>query len=490
MLKAFTFIILSFFLYFTQSETEKINETGQVYLEDSTAHNFDQAQVNYANYCAGCHGEYMKSFADQQYSKDRNQEDLSKAIKEGYPDQGMPSFDTTFSDNEINDLVAYIWNAMNDVATYDFAKEQFNAADTFQGGGMVYTLETVVDGLQHPWGMAFLPNDEMLITDRIGALYRLTADKQLQPIANVPDVVSRGQGGLMEVELHPDFANNHVIYLTYSKMQKAGGRELATTAVHKARLEENRLVDGEDIFVAFPFSTTRHHYGSRIQFDKDGYMFVSVGDRGNRDRNPQYLDNHGGKIHRLYDDGRIPEDNPFVNTEGAMPSIYSYGHRNPQGVVMDPATGKIWAHEHGPRGGDEINLIKPGVNYGWPAISYGINYNGTSFTNKTEMEGMAQPKVYWVPSIAPCGMAFVTGDRYKPWKGHILSGSLRFKYVNLTTIENDQVTGEEKLLPNVGRVRAVEMGNDDYIYVAVETPGIIYKVIPLGESPVGKASNK
>ncbi len=488
MLKAFTLILLSFLLYFTGSKpTQKEVNTNYLY-EDTVAHDFGNAKVNYANYCAGCHGEYMKSFADQQYSRNRKKEDLTKAIKVGYPDQGMPSFETTFSNEEIGNLVGYIWNAMNDVATYDFAKEEFNPSDTFQSERMIYTLETVLDGLEHPWAMAFLPNDDMLITDRIGALYRLTATKQLQAIANVPDVVAKGQGGLMEVTLHPDFANNRIIYLTYSKQKKLGGKELATTAVHKAKLDGNRLVEGEDIFVALPYSTTRHHYGSRIQFDKAGYLFVSVGDRGNRNRNPQYLDNHCGKIHRLNDDGSIPDDNPFVNEKDAMPTIYSYGHRNPQGVVMDPATGKIWEHEHGPRGGDEINLIEPGVNYGWPTISYGINYNGTSFTHKTQMEDMAQPKIYWVPSIAPCGMTFVTGDRYKPWKGHILTGSLRFKYVNLTTIENDKVTGEEKLLPNVGRVRALEMGNDDYIYVAVESPGAIYKIVPIGETPKGEAS--
>ena len=216
-----------------------------------------------------------------------------------------------------------------------------------------------------------------------------------------------------------------------------------------------------------------------MAFDPEGYLYFSVGDRGNRDENPQNLDNHCGKVHRLNADGSIPDDNPFVNQEGAMPSIYSYGHRNPQGLAIHPTTGKVWTHEHGPRGGDEVNVIRKGDNYGWPVISYGLNYDGTTFTQKTEQEGMEQPLHYWVPSIAPCGAAFVTGDRYPDWTGDFLVGSLRYEYLNRCQIENESITDEELLMENLGRLRSVAMGPDGYIYVGVEEPGAVYRLTPI-----------
>ena len=216
-----------------------------------------------------------------------------------------------------------------------------------------------------------------------------------------------------------------------------------------------------------------------MEFDKDGFLYFSVGERGNHDVFPQNLDNDCGKVHRIYDDGKIPQDNPFVNKDNAKASVYSYGHRNPQGMAIEPKSGKIWTHEHGPRGGDEINIIQKSVNYGWPVISYGINYDGTVLTKNTKMKGMEQPLLYWVPSIAPCGMTFVKGGRYKGWEGDLLVGSLRFKYVNRCKIVNDKIVKEEKLLKNIGRVRSVEMSPDGYIYVSVENPGLIYRLIPL-----------
>jgi glucose/arabinose dehydrogenase len=208
-------------------------------------------------------------------------------------------------------------------------------------------------------------------------------------------------------------------------------------------------------------------------------MYFSIGDRGKRDRFPQTLDNSNGKVHRLFDDGRIPPDNPFINQEGAVASTYSYGHRNIQGMAMHPVTGAIWTHEHGPKGGDEVNIIEKGQNYGWPVISYGINYNGTKFTNITAKEGMLQPNIYYVPSIAPCGMAFVTSDKYPGWENNLLIGSLRFKYLERCVIENDQIVEQERLLEGIGRVRNVKMSPDGYIYVAVEAPGKILKLMPV-----------
>jgi glucose/arabinose dehydrogenase len=239
------------------------------------------------------------------------------------------------------------------------------------------------------------------------------------------------------------------------------------------------LVDKEVIFDAGPDSNRGQHWGCKLQFDKENYLWFGVGDRGNRDVNPQSLENHSGKMHRIYDDGSIPEDNPFVNTTDAIPSIYSYGHRNPQGTSMHPETGEIWESEHGPKGGDELNLIKPGLNYGWPVISYGINYDGTKFTDITKKEGMEQPVIYWTPSIAPCGMTFVDSDRYPGWKNDILIGSLRFKYLERVELDGNKVVAQEKLLEDMGRVRNVEVSPDGYIYVAFETPGYIVKLLPV-----------
>ena len=211
-------------------------------------------------------------------------------------------------------------------------------------------------------------------------------------------------------------------------------------------------------------------------FDKDGYLFITIGDRARRDEHPQSLTNSCGKIHRLHDDGRIPNDNPFVDQPSAIPCIWSYGHRNPQGLIYNVSTDEIWETEHGPRGGDELNLIHKGLNYGWPIISYGLNYNGTTFTQITEKGGMEQPSLYWTPSIAPSGMALVTGSNYGAWEGNILAGSLRFNYVSRVAIEGGKVTGEERVLEGIGRVRAVEMGQDGYLYISVESPGRILKV--------------
>jgi aldose sugar dehydrogenase len=257
------------------------------------------------------------------------------------------------------------------------------------------------------------------------------------------------------------------------------GKTLGNTSIIRVRLNNNELIDTEKIFTGFPRTQRAHHFGCKLEFDKNGYLFFGIGDRGQHFDFPQKLDNHNGKIHRIHDDGRIPSDNPFVNTAGAMPSIYSYGHRNPQGTAMHPVTGRIWESEHGPKGGDELNLIEPGKNYGWPVISYGINYDGSILTELNEKEGMEQPITYWDPSIAPCGMIFVTGDRYPAWKNNIMIGSLRFKYLERVVLSGDRVIFQEKLIEGIGRVRNVKMGPDGYIYVAIETPGKIVRLIPV-----------
>ena len=246
----------------------------------------------------------------------------------------------------------------------------------------------------------------------------------------------------------------------------------------RAKLKNNSLTNKELLYKGVPNTTKGQHFGSRIVFDNEGYVYFSIGERGDRDINPQDIKRDGGKIYRLYDDGRIPEDNPFVGVKGAKTAVYSYGHRNPQGLIKHPETGEIWDNEHGPRGGDEINIIKKGANYGWPLVTYGINYGGTPITDKTEMTGMEQPIHYWVPSIAPSGMAYITSDKYTNWKGSLLVGSLAFQYLERLVLDGNKVIAREKLMDGIGRVRAVKQGPDGLIYVAVEGKGI-YKLIPI-----------
>lgn len=340
---------------------------------------------------------------------------------------------------------------------------------SYMAGAQAYSTEVVTDEVNVPWGIDWLPNGDMLITERDGQLFRLSAGN-LTEIKGTPLVVAEGQGGLLDVKVHPDYASNGYIYLSYSKPM---GGKLATTAVVRGKLSKNTFAESAEVFRAEPASSTRHHYGSRIIFDKDGYLYVSVGDRGNRDENPQALNNHCGKIHRMNDDGSVPADNPYNGNPIAMQTIYSYGHRNPQGLALNPFTGAIWEHEHGPKGGDEINVIQPKKNYGWPVISYGVNYDGTSFTSITEKEGMEQPINYWVPSIAPSGMDFVTSDKYGALKGDLLVGSLKFGYLHRCELEDDKIVKEEKLLDGIGRVRVVRQGPDGFVYLGVEGKGVL-----------------
>lgn len=333
------------------------------------------------------------------------------------------------------------------------------------------SFEEVTDGLQNPWGMAFLPNGDVLITEKSGDI-RIIRDGQLidQRIEGVPDVYVRGQGGLMDIELHPEFGSNQFLYLTYSSTEGPGNG--GNTTLARFKLQGNNLTDKKILYKGVPNTTKGAHFGSRIAFDDQGFIYFSIGDRHNRDINPQDINRDGGKIYRLHDDGRIPDDNPFVASDKAKKAIYSYGHRNPQGMAKNPKTGKIWAHEHGPRGGDEVNVIHPGKNYGWPIISYGINYNGTEFAEATSRPGMEQPISYWVPSIAPCGMTFVNGDKYPGWDGDLIVGSLKFGYLVHCTVEGDQITGQEIIAEGIGRVRNVEQGPDGHLYVGVEGKGL------------------
>ncbi len=338
-----------------------------------------------------------------------------------------------------------------------------------------FKAETVVSGLEIPWGMVFLPDGSMLISEQKGDLIHFKNGKKTL-VQNVPEVYHENQGGLLDIELHPNYSDNGWIYFSLSADIEKDGKG-ANTTIMRAKLKDNKLVDQEILYKATPNTKKGGHFGSRLEFDREGYLYVSIGDRQNRDVNPQDITRDNGKIYRFNDDGSIPLDNPFYNTEGAKKAIYSYGHRNPQGVAIHPVTGKIWIHEHGPQGGDEINIIDAGKNYGWPKITYGINYDDSVITDDTSLPGMEQPLHYWVPSIAPSGMDFVTSDKYPQWKGNLLVGSLKFKYLNRCVIKNNKVIKEEKLLEGIGRVRTILEAPDGYIYVAIEQLGIV-KIVP------------
>lgn len=338
-----------------------------------------------------------------------------------------------------------------------------------------YRIVTVADGLVNPWSMAFLPNGDILVTERPGRL-RIIRDGELlaTPVPGVPEVYATGQGGLLDVVLHPDFGTNKLIYMSYSKPY--ADEDGATTAIMRARFENDELHDVEELFVAN--SRGRGHYGSRIAFDREGFLFFSVGERqvpsrGDLEAHPaQDPTNHHGTINRLNDDGSIPEDNPFIGEDGIEPSIYSYGHRNPQGLAIHPQTGDIWSTEHGPQGGDELNRILPGLNYGWPVVGYGVNYGtGTTIHEGTTREEMESPTHFWIPSIATSGLMIYAGDRFPAWKGNIFAGGLAGERLVRLTMDGRVVTNEETLLQGIGRIRDVREGPDGFIYVAIDGRG-------------------
>ncbi len=435
------------------------------------------AEANYTEYCASCHGSDARAFADRKnWVHGSDKVSLVGVIAKGLEDEGMPSFEATFSAEETAALAGYIIEAKEQVETFAFDNE-FDENETFAYNGHTYKLELVTDDVDIPWGMAQASNGDLFFGNKAGDLHRRKSDGSIQTISGLPEIRVEGQGGLMDVSLDPNFDKNQEIYLSYAKQNPENDSE-GTTAIFKGRLDGNMIVGGKDIWVGLPYLPTKYHYGSRIIWDNDGYLYLSIGDRGKRDENPQNLSVAPGKIHRINSDGSIPTDNPFVNVDNAVKSIFSYGHRNPQGLAYDKKNNIIYENEHGPRGGDEINIIRPKKNYGWPEISYGINYNGTVFTEKTEETGMEQPIHYWVPAIGVCGLAYVDSPLYPDWQGKLLSGSLKYKYLNLSKTQANGTTTETKLFPQIGRLRTVIQGMDGYIYIGVENPGRIYKVLP------------
>ena len=329
---------------------------------------------------------------------------------------------------------------------------------------------TVASGLQHPWGLAFLPDGRMLATERPGRMRIVTPDGRLgEPLQGLPKVDASGQGGLLDVALDPKFTENALVYWSFSEADPAGGSG-NSTAVARARLEGNALKDVRVIFRQAPKFASRAHFGSRLVFARDGRLFVTLGDRFFRRDDAQLLDNHHGKIVRIESDGRVPADNPFVGRAGAMPEIWSYGHRNVQGAALHPATGELWTHEHGPQGGDELNVADRGKNYGWPVITYGAEYgSGLKIGEGTAKVGMEQPLTYWVPSIAVSGLAFLTSDRYPGWKGSLFLGALAGQMLVRLELDGRRVGREERLLQDFGeRIRDVRQGPDGWLYLLTD----------------------
>ena len=346
-----------------------------------------------------------------------------------------------------------------------------------------FRVVTMTRGLEHPWGLAFLPDGRRLVTERPGRLRLVAVDGTLdpQPVTGLPTIAIHGQGGLLDVALHPGFAENGLIYLSYAARGEGG----VGTEVARGRLVDHRLENVEVLFRQQPKSSGGRHFGSRLVFDRQGYLYITLGDRGEQER-AQKMDDLAGKIVRLHDDGRIPADNPFADRPGARPEIYSLGNRNVQGAALHPVTGELWAQEHGPQGGDEVNVIRAGRNYGWPVITYGVEYVvGTKIGEGTHKPGMEQPLHVWVPSIAPSGMAFYQGDRFPRWRGDLFVGALKDQMLVRLRFDGEKRVKEERLLKGVlGRIRDVRAGPDGYLYLLTDSPdGVIARLEPTDARP-------
>jgi glucose/arabinose dehydrogenase len=356
--------------------------------------------------------------------------------------------------------------------------------DVFTAGGYDFRLEAVADAPGILWAMDFLPDGTLVASQRDGRLWLFSGGERLGAIQGTPEVFHRGQGGLLDVKVHPQYRDNGWLYLTFADPAKDGTS--AMTRVVRGKLEGLSWVNEETLYMAPAdfYTNTDYHFGSRLIF-KDGYIYFSIGDRGQPEQ-AQNLAYPNGKVHRLHEDGRIPKDNPFVGDPQALASIWSYGHRNPQGMALHPNTGALWAAEHGPRGGDEINFLGAGLNYGWPLVTYGINYDGTSISDLTHKEGMESPKHQWTPSIAVSGIRIYDGDRFPAWRGQLLVGSLAAQQLRLVRLEGDTVVGDDVLLENLGRIRDVSVGPDGYPYVVFNNPnGVIYRLLPGAMASLG-----
>ncbi len=439
----------------------------------------------YQTHCASCHGDQFQggsaqSLADEVWQFGSTTEHIDWNTKNGIVHLGMPAFRETLTDPEIRQITAYLLDAeKKERAITPFIPKVLHTLD------YEINVDVWAEGLEIPWSLAFLDSKTALVTERSGRL-RVIENGRLhsQPIIGTPEVLAEGQGGLLAVAFDPDYAaeGNQWIYLAYShglELQPNGKRAAAMTKLARGRIDGNHWVDEEVLFEAphETYRTTRHHFGTRIIFDAEGNLYFSIGDRGTG-AHAQDLSKPNGKIHRIRRDGSIPRSNPFRRNKTAMRSIFSYGHRNPQGLAFHPETGLLWVAEHGPLGGDELNLVLSGANYGWPIITYGKNYNGTPITEFVRKEGLQQPAFYWTPSTAVCGIDFYHGELFPKWNNKLLVGALKYEDLRLLNIEKNRVMHEEIILQNSGRVRDVVCGPDGAIYVVLNNPGTILRLSP------------
>lgn len=444
------------------------------------------AAAIYKQYCAQCHGKDLeggnaRSMLDRVWQYGDSDGYIARSIKHGITHLGMPAYESVLEDTEIRALVGFIRE-----------KEQEAGFEKPPVPERVQTLdyEVQVDvwakDLSTPWDIAFLDAETALVTELSGGL-RVVRHGVLQPeaVAGTPEVLHEGQGGLMAVAVDPEYADNGWVYLGYSHalpLEAGAERPQAMTRIVRGKIQDHSWTHEALVYEAphESYLGSRIHYGTRIVFDREGYLYFSIGERGMQEH-AQDLGRPNGKVHRIHRDGRIPEDNPFVNQAGALPSIYSYGNRNPQGLSFHPETGLLWAAEHGPMGGDELNVIRAGRNYGWPVISYGRNYSGSPVTDITRKEGMEQPALYWRPSIAVCGVAFYEGQEFPRWQNALLVTALKDEQVSVVSVEDDRVMHEEIILKNIGRVRQAEAGPDGAVYVITNSPDQILRLTLIAE---------
>jgi glucose/arabinose dehydrogenase len=403
---------------------------------------------------------------------------MFRNIKFGIQHLGMPSYESSLSDDAINSLVTFL---LEEEQKAGITKPPTPSAIETQDYKI--KVEVLADNLEVPWSIDFIDKTTALITERPGRL-RMVKNGQLLSgaVEGTPEVLNEGQGGLMDVAIDPKYGENGYIYLAYSHAIKDSQEERppAMTRIVRGQIMGNRWINEQLVFEApaETYRTTRHHYGCRIVFDKDGFLYFSIGDRGAQDQ-AQDISKPNGKVHRIMKNGDIPRDNPFVNAPNAIKSIYSFGNRNPQGLAIHPVSNELWATEHGPFGGDELNMIKPGKNYGWPVITYGRNYDGTIITEQPIKEGMEQPNLYWKPSIAVCGLDFYNGHMFPKWQNRLLVGALKYEEVRLLQIHEGRVIHEETIVKNLGRVRDVQTGPDGAIYIVLNNPDKVIRLTPL-----------
>jgi aldose sugar dehydrogenase len=448
----------------------------------SLAASDQSARELYIQHCATCHGQDLQGGMAQglvdgkwQFGAERGY--IFRNIQFGIPNFGMPGYNDVLSRGQINELTDFILNAEKAAGAQKPA-----IPETTQTLDYTLKVETWVEGLDVPWGLVFADETTALVTERAGRLRQIKDGKLLaEPVKATPEVLAEGQGGLLDVAVDPDYAENRWVYLSYSHALPGSEAKPvpAMTRIVRGRIKDNTWTDQQVVWEA-PRETylpTRIHYGCRIVFDRKGFLYFGIGDRSIKEH-AQDLSRPNGKIHRIKRDGTIPATNPFLDRPDALPSIFAYGIRNPQGLSVHPETDQLWEAEHGPLGGDEVNLIRAGLNYGWPVITYGRDYTGEVISPLEAKPGMEQPIYYWTPAIALCAAEFYTGDLFAKWKNHLLVTALKYEEVRLLDIKENRVLFDEVILKNPGRVRDVAVGPDGAIYPVLNSPGTILRLTP------------